>query len=82
MLNTAALGPMALMGFALPDLHTRRIQLNAEQARLTKTREEESLFIQRLREIAIFSQYMGKTVLRSYQFEVAEAIINSIVHQR
>lgn len=82
MLNTAALGPMALMGFALPDLHTRRIQLNAEQARLAKTREEESLFIQRLREIAIFSQYMGKTVLRSYQLEVAEAIIDSIVHQR
>ena len=82
MLKAASLGPMAVMGFALPDLRTRRMRLSAEQERVIRTREEESLFIQRLREISIFSRYMGKTVLRSYQLEVAEAIIDSIVHQR
>ncbi len=79
MLKAASLGPMAVMGFALPDLRTRRMRLSAEQARATRACEEESLFIQRLREISIFSRYMGKTVLRAYQLEVAEAIIGMVL---
>ena len=38
MLKAASLGHMAVMGFALPDLRTRRMRLSAEQERATRAR--------------------------------------------
>lgn len=82
MLKANALGPLGLMGFALPDPKSLRLQLGEPGHALERLRAEESLFMKKLREIAFFSKHLGKTVLRNYQTEVAEAIVDSVIHQR
>ena len=69
MLKANALGPLALMGFALPDPKSLRLQLGEPGHALERLRAEESLFMKKLREIAFFSKHLGKTVLRNYQTE-------------
>lgn len=82
MLSTNTLGPLALMGFALPDPRRVRLQLGQADRQVLDWQAEQSLFIRKLREIAMFSRFMGHTVLRNYQLEVAEAIVDSVLNQR
>ena len=83
MISARTPGPLTLMGFALAD--GRRQRLQKEQFAhlgMDIQDEEEALFFKQLRQIELFSKWIGKTRLRSYQLEVAEAVIDSVLHQR
>ena len=82
MLSVDVPGPLALMGFALPDPRHVRLQMAQAERQDLLRQAEESLFIQKLREIETFSRFLGKTVLRRYQLEAANAIVDSVLNQR